>query len=139
MAQAALKTKDEDATSKLHNLARAELERAHGSITKAVARVMKVILAADKHAVVQFSAATANAGAKAHDGVAVNAGQALDGANRHALSEGSDDLNLLVAVKVVHDGSSPHVVDETRDPGKAAPTALCVPERSFASGPCPGW
>jgi hypothetical protein len=55
----------------------------------------------------QFGAPATDAGAKAHDGVAVNVSQALNGANRHALSEGSDNVNLLVAREDVHVGPNP--------------------------------
>jgi hypothetical protein len=37
----------------------------------------------------------------------VNAGKSFGGADRHALTEGGNDFNLLVARKVVHGGSSP--------------------------------
>jgi hypothetical protein len=46
---------------------------------------------------VDFATAAADAGTKAHDRIAVTAGQALNGADRYALSEGGDDLNLLIA------------------------------------------
>jgi len=52
----------------------------------------------------QLGAAATDAGTKAHDCVAVNAGQSLDGADRHALCESGDDLDLLIAGKDVHDG-----------------------------------
>ena len=40
-------------------------------------------------------------------GVAVNAGETFGGADRHALCEGGDDLNLLVSGKGVHGGRNP--------------------------------
>jgi hypothetical protein len=46
---------------------------------------------------------------------------------------------LFIAGENVHDGSSPHVDGPTRTAGKTAPTALYLPERSFASGPVRGW
>ena len=58
---------------------------------------------ADHHAVVQFGAAAPNALAKAHDGIAVNAGDALSGADALAFGKAGNDLNLLVAGKVVHE------------------------------------
>ena len=66
---------------------------------------------ADHHPVMQLGATTSDASAKAHDRVAVNAGDPFSAADRHALGEGGDDLNLLVARKDIHDGSSPHVVE----------------------------
>jgi hypothetical protein len=54
---------------------------------------------ADHHAVVQLGAATTDASAKAHDGIAVNAGQPLNPADAHTLAEGGDDLDLLIAGK----------------------------------------
>ena len=53
----------------------------------------------------KLSAATADASAKAHDGIAVNAGDALGSANAHAFGEAGNDLDLLVAGKVVYEGS----------------------------------
>ncbi len=38
-----------------------------------------------------------DAGGKAHDRVAMNSGKALGGADRHALSEGGYDCDLLIA------------------------------------------
>ncbi len=39
--------------------------------------------------------AVANAGAKAHDRVAVSVGKAFDGADADAFTKGSDDFDLL--------------------------------------------
>ena len=58
---------------------------------------------ANHHAVMQFGAAASNAVTKAHDGIAVNAGNALSGADALAFGEAGDDCNLLVAGKVVHE------------------------------------
>ena len=57
-------------------------------------------------AAVQVASGT-DAGAKAHDGVAVNTGQPLNGADRHALREGGDDLDLLVTAEDIHGGPNP--------------------------------
>ena len=67
----------------------------------------------------EASAAATHACSKAHDGVAVNAGQALDGTDATALCEGGDDFNLLVAGKDVHGGPNPTWgTDPKRDAGK---------------------
>src|SRR5690606_40333538 len=58
--------------------------------------------------VVYGGASFADADAKAHDGVAVHAGQALDGSNGTALGQCRDDLHLLVKRENVH-GSVPLV------------------------------
>ena len=77
---------------------------------------------ANHHAVMQFGTAAPDALAKAHDGVAVDAGQALGGADALALGETGDDCNLLVAGKDIH-GANPWVgIGPTA--GNAAPTAL---------------
>ncbi len=73
---------------------------------------------ADKHAVMQLGATTADTRAKAHDRIAVNASQPFNGADRHALSEGGDDFNLLVAGKVVHGGPNPSFGEKARGSGK---------------------
>src|SRR5690606_29822473 len=88
--------------------------------------------------VMQDGAAVTDAAAKPHDGVAMDAGHALNSADRHALGEGCNDFNLLVAGKDVH-GPNPQMRDgPTRDSGKTAWNPLYVPDRSFASGPNPG-
>jgi hypothetical protein len=56
---------------------------------------------------VQLHAAASDAGAKAHDRVAVNAGQPFGGTDAHALGKGGDDFNLFVAGEDIHGGSSP--------------------------------
>jgi hypothetical protein len=61
------------------------------------------------HAVMQFGAPAPDALAKAHDGVAVNAGKALSGANALAFGQAGDDCNLLIAGKVVHGGLNPRL------------------------------
>jgi hypothetical protein len=45
----------------------------------------------------QFGTTATDALAKAHDGVPVNAGNALSGADALAFGKASDDLDLLVA------------------------------------------
>jgi hypothetical protein len=54
----------------------------------------------------EASAADPDLEAKAHDRVAVDAGQPFDGANRAAFGEGCDDHNLLFEGKNVHGGQS---------------------------------
>jgi len=61
----------------------------------------------DHHAVMEFGAATTDAGTKAHDGIAVDASDALSGADALAFGEARDDKYLLVAGKNVHDGANP--------------------------------
>jgi hypothetical protein len=58
---------------------------------------------ANHHPVMQFSAAATNAGTEAHDGVAVDAGKALSAADALAFGRAGNDLDLLVAGKVVHE------------------------------------
>jgi hypothetical protein len=55
----------------------------------------------------QFGATAPNALAKAHDGIAVNAGDALSSADALAFGKAGDDLNLLIAGKYVHVGPNP--------------------------------
>ena len=55
---------------------------------------------ADHHPVMQFGTAAPDAGTKAHDGIAVNAGDALSGADALAFGKAGNDLNLLIAGKV---------------------------------------
>src|SRR5665213_3943441 len=89
-------------------------------------------------AVMKGSAASADANTKAHDGVAVNARKALNGADAHALGESGDDLDLLVAGKVVHGGSSPTVWECDPPSGKMSQLTLYCAKRSFSSGSSPG-
>jgi hypothetical protein len=94
---------------------------------------------ADEHPVMQFGRTTAHAGAKAHDCVAVNAGQAFDGADAHALGEGGDNFNLLVARKVVH-GLDPWLwIGPKRDYGKTAWNPLYKSKWSLLRGSIPGF
>jgi hypothetical protein len=53
----------------------------------------------------QFGATAPDACTKAHNGIAVNAGKALSGADALAFGEAGNDLDLLVAGKVVHEGA----------------------------------
>src|SRR4051812_23377737 len=88
----------------------------------------------------QFSAAAPEPSAQAHDGVAVDAGEALHGADAHSLSEGGNNLDLLITRKNVHGGPNPSKLGDRpkRDSGKTAWNPLYKPEWSFASGPNPG-
>jgi hypothetical protein len=52
---------------------------------------------ANHHAVVQFGAAATDAGTKAHDGIAMDAGKALSGADALAFGEAGDNYDLLFA------------------------------------------
>jgi hypothetical protein len=94
---------------------------------------------ADHATIVQLRAAAADPERQAHDCVAVNARKALDGADRHALTEGSDDFDLLLAWKEVHSGPNPTYcgIGPKRTAGKVARDSLDYPEWSFASGPNP--
>jgi hypothetical protein len=87
---------------------------------------------------VQLGATTAHARAEAHDRIAVNAGQPLNGTDRHALSQSGDDFNLLVAGKVVHGGPNPTFWESGPPCGKLTDLALHCAEWSFSSGPNPG-
>ena len=62
---------------------------------------------ANHHPVMQFGTTAPDALAKAHDGIAVNAGNAPSGADALAFGKAGDDRNLLVAREVVHDGPNP--------------------------------
>src|SRR5258708_973766 len=61
----------------------------------------------DHQAVVQFSAATANAERKSGNCLAVGASQACDRALADALTKGGNDFDLLFAGEYVHVGSNP--------------------------------
>ena len=61
---------------------------------------------ADHHTVVQLSAAFADGQREARDGLAVGTREAAHGALADALTEHSDNLNLLVARKDIH-GTNP--------------------------------
>jgi hypothetical protein len=61
----------------------------------------------DHYAVVQLGASAPDTSTKAHDRIAMNASDPLDGADRHALGEGGDDFNLPVAGEDVHGGPNP--------------------------------
>jgi hypothetical protein len=88
---------------------------------------------------VKFGAAPSDARTKTHDRVAVNAGQAFDATDAHALGEGGDDVNLLFAGKVVH-GRNPLVwIGPKRDSGKTAWNPLYQPEWSLLRGAIPGF
>src|SRR5262249_11966898 len=50
----------------------------------------------DHHAIMKLGAATANTSAKAHDGVAVNASQSLNGPDAHAFGQAGNDGELFV-------------------------------------------
>src|SRR5262249_22260598 len=90
-------------------------------------------------AVVQASAAHADADAKAHDGVAVDAGHAFNAADATALGESANDLNLLVA-REVHGGPNPSSCEgPKRRAGKVARKSLYLPEWSLLRGPIPGF
>src|SRR5271157_5046438 len=60
------------------------------------------------HAVMQSGTAFADADAKAHDRIPVNACQALNGANGTTLGEGSDDFDLPVEGEDIH-GANPRL------------------------------
>ena len=62
---------------------------------------------ADHHAVVQFCAAAADRHRQPGDRLAICLGKAADGALADALTEHSDDFNLLIAGKDVHGGPNP--------------------------------
>ena len=57
-------------------------------------------------AIVKLDRAETNASGEAHDRVAMDAGQALDRANRTALSQGADDGDLLIERKNIHGARS---------------------------------
>ena len=73
--------------------------------------------------IVEFDCTETDASRKAHDRVAVNSGQSLDGANATAFGEGGYDVDLLVEGKNVH-GANPWVV------GLAMSRTLESPRRS---------
>ena len=87
---------------------------------------------------VQFGAAFADTDAKAHDGVAVNAGQALGRADADALSESGDDVSLLVAGKNVCHGANPYAAGGPGGSRKVQTFPLYCGERSETRGPNPG-
>lgn len=60
--------------------------------------------------VVHLGTTTADASAKAHDRVSVDAGQPLDSADAHPLGQATDYLNLLVPRKLAHDVHLPYMV-----------------------------
>ncbi len=60
------------------------------------------------------------ASTKAHDGVAVNAGQTLNAPDTHALAEGGDDFNLLVAGEDIHGLDPWFWIGPKPDSGKTA-------------------
>jgi len=68
----------------------------------------------------------------------VNASQALNAADAHALTEGGDDFNLLVAGEDIHGGPNPSFGGNGPRSGKLTHHALCCTERSFSLGPNPG-
>jgi hypothetical protein len=74
----------------------------------------------DHHAIVKLGAATANGHREARDRLAICLSEAADGALAHALTEHSDDFNLLLAKKDIH-GLDPCLwIGPKRDSGKTA-------------------
>lgn len=55
----------------------------------------------------------------------------------HALGEGADDFNLLVAGKDIHGGPNPSLWGNGPRPGKSTDFALYCAKRSFSLGPNP--
>src|SRR4051794_7205074 len=60
-----------------------------------------------RHAVVKLDAATTDLEGEARNRLAIHAGQPDGGTHGHALGEGGEDFNLLVAGEVVHNGLDP--------------------------------
>ena len=85
----------------------------------------------------QLCTATADARSKAHDRIAVNAGQALDAPDGQALGEGGDNFNLLVAGEVVHGGPNPTRWGNGLGGEDGLKSAIFA-ERSISLGPNPG-
>ena len=76
---------------------------------------------ADHHAVVQFGAATTDLKGELADRLAIDAGNAGNGADAEAFGQGGDDFNLLFAGEDIHGGPNPSSGDgPKRDSGKTA-------------------
>ena len=89
----------------------------------------------------QFGATPAHARTKAHDSIAVNAGQALHCADAHALGKGGNDLNLLVAGENIHKGAILHHVKGLAlgDSSKIALQGVYLLNGHSLRGAIPGW
>jgi len=85
----------------------------------------------DHHAVVQFGRAASDGERQPGNCLAVGVGQARDGALTDALTEGSDNLSLLVERKDIH-GTGP--IRHLRE----RPEATIFGDMVTASGPNPG-
>jgi hypothetical protein len=68
----------------------------------------------------------------------VNAGQALNAADAHALTEGANNCDLLVAGEDIHGGPNPSLGGNGPRSGKLTRHALYCAEWSFSLGPNPG-
>jgi hypothetical protein len=91
------------------------------------------------HAVVQLGAPAPHAKRKAANGATVDASDPTHGADAEAVTQRSDDFNLLVAGKVVH-GLDPWLwIGPKRGSGKTARNPLYSPEWSLLRGSIPGF
>src|SRR5579864_2942057 len=71
----------------------------------------------DHNPVVQLGTPAPDPRAKAHDRVAMDAGQPFDGPDAHAFGQATDDLDLLVPGKEAHgDTASDNLIPDTITP-----------------------
>ena len=90
-------------------------------------------------AIVKLDRAETNASGEAHDRVAMDASQALDRANRTALSEGADDGDLPIERKNVHGARSLEFGRSARATlVRAAKNRYIAVQRSLLRGAIPG-
>ena len=90
----------------------------------------------DHHAVVQLYGTTANSHRQPGDGLAVGASEAADGALADALTEHSDDFNLLGFREHIHGGpdqSTSRKVSPNGNSGPYAPDCVTVGYRGAQS------